>query len=80
VDSALTALAGSPSDASFAYGIANWVLYNGDTTRAVRAFEQLLKGGSWASFGYIAAEADLARLRSRTSRPGMLRDGSPRAR
>ena len=63
VDSVLSSLAGTPSDASFAYGIANWVLYNGDTTRAVRAFEQLLRGGSWASFGYIAAEADLARMR-----------------
>lgn len=64
IDSVLTSLAANPSDASFAYGIANWVLYTGDTTRAVRAFEQLLKGGSWASFGYIAAEADLARLRA----------------
>lgn len=65
VDSVLSSLAGTPSDASFAYGIANRVLYSGDTTRAVRAFEQLLKGGSWASFGYIAAEADLARIRRR---------------
>ena len=63
VDSVLTTIPVSSSDASFAYGIANWVLYSGDTTRAVRAFEQILKGGSWASFGYIAAEADLARLR-----------------
>ena len=62
VDSVLGLLAGTPSDAAFAYGIANWVLYNGDSTRAVRAFEQLLKAGSWASFGYLAAEADLARL------------------
>jgi tetratricopeptide (TPR) repeat protein len=64
VDSVLGAIAANPSDASFAYGIANWALYTGDTTRAVRAFEQLLTGGSWASFGYIAAEADLARLRA----------------
>jgi tetratricopeptide (TPR) repeat protein len=53
----------TPSDASLAYGIANWHLYNGDTTRAARAFERLMAGGQWASFGYIAAEADLARLR-----------------
>lgn len=63
VDSVLGSLAGTPSDAAFAYGIANWALYNGDSTRALRAFEQLLEGGSWASFGYLAAEADLARLR-----------------
>jgi len=64
VDSVLGAPgASSPSDASFAYGLANWLLYSGDTTRATRAFERILGGGSWASFGYIAAEADLARLR-----------------
>ena len=62
VDSILGAGVQNPSDASFAYGVANWVLYNGDTTRAVRAFEQLMSGGSWASFGFIAAEADVARL------------------
>src|SRR5687768_1941418 len=65
VDSILATGAKNPSDASFAYGVANWVLYNGDTTRAIRAFEQLMSGGSWASFGYLAAEADVARLRRR---------------
>ena len=65
VDSVLGVGATNPSDASFAYGVANWVLYNGDTTRAVRTFERLISGGSWASFGYVAAEADLARLRRR---------------
>lgn len=63
VDSILGAGVQNPSDASFAYGVANWVLYNGDTTRAVRAMEQLMSGGSWASFGFIAAEADVAMLR-----------------
>jgi tetratricopeptide (TPR) repeat protein len=65
VDSILGAGVQNPSDASFAYGVANWVLYNGDTTRATRAFEQLMSGGSWASFGFIAAEADVASLRRR---------------
>ena len=65
VDSILGAGVTNPSDASFAYGVANWVLYNGDTTRAVRAIEQLRSGGSWASFGYIAAEADLALMRKK---------------
>lgn len=63
-DSMLAAGVRNPSDASLAYGVANWHLYNGDTTRAVRGFERLLASGQWASFGYIAAEADLARLRS----------------
>lgn len=63
LDSALHSGLGSPSNASLAYGLANWFLYTGDTTRAVRAFEQILNSDQWASFGYIAAEADLAFLR-----------------
>lgn len=63
MDSALHRLE-NPSDLSLAYGLANWFLYSGDTIRATRAFERILNSGQWASFGYIAAEADLARLRS----------------
>ena len=64
VDSAIGAPgAATPSDASLAYGFANWLLYTGDTARAVEAFERIRSGGSWASFGFIAAEADLARIR-----------------
>ena len=44
------------------YGVANWYLYNGDTTRAKEILEQVLDGTSWAAFGYIAAEADMKRL------------------
>lgn len=55
----------NPSDLSLAYGLANWFLYNGDTTRAIRAFERILASKQWASFGYVAAEADLARLINR---------------
>jgi tetratricopeptide (TPR) repeat protein len=51
------------SNASLAYGLANWFLYTGDTTRALTAFERIVASDQWASFGYIAAEADLARLR-----------------
>ncbi|HYC52974.1 MAG TPA: hypothetical protein VEB19_17840 [Gemmatimonadaceae bacterium] len=56
---------GTPSNASLAYGVANWFLYTGDTTRALNAFRQIVKTDQWASFGVIAAEADLARLRRR---------------
>ena len=44
------------------YGVGNWHLYNGDTTEALNIYSQILKGNYWAAFGYIAAEADLARL------------------
>jgi len=62
VDSTLHRLE-NPSDLSLAYGVANWLLYSGDTVRATQAFERILNSSQWASFGYIAAEADLARLR-----------------
>jgi tetratricopeptide (TPR) repeat protein len=61
MDSTLQRLA-NPSDLSLAYGIANWFLYNSDTARAIHGFERIVNSGQWASFGYVAAEADLARL------------------
>jgi len=41
-----------------AYGIANWYFYNGQTDKAKTMLEKILSGKQWASFGYIAAEAD----------------------
>jgi tetratricopeptide (TPR) repeat protein len=46
---------------AIAYGIGNWHLYNGQRNRAKEAFDGLLSQNGWASFGYIAAEADYAR-------------------
>lgn len=48
--------------ATVGYGVANWHLYNGRTDEAVAALEQVLETGQWASFGFIAAEAELARM------------------
>lgn len=44
------------------YGVGNWYLYNGDTTKAKEIFEKVVAGKSFASFGFIAAEAELARM------------------
>lgn len=44
------------------YGVGNWYLVQGDTTRATETFRRVLATGYWPAFGYIAAEADLARL------------------
>lgn len=57
-------LAASESDldrATIGYGIGNWFLYNGDAARARELFERVTASGEWAAFGYIAAEAELAR-------------------
>jgi tetratricopeptide (TPR) repeat protein len=45
------------------YGVGNWYLYTGDRAKAREAFEKVVAGKQWAAFGYIAAEADLARWR-----------------
>lgn len=44
------------------YGIANWHFYNGNEDRAIIMFQNIIKNGNWAGFGYIAAEADLSRM------------------
>lgn len=46
------------------YGVANWYLCEGDTTRAIEIFKQVTAGKHFAAFGFIAAEADLQRLKS----------------
>jgi len=46
--------------------VANWHLYNGRSADAERLFRGVLSGGQWGAFGYIAAEADLARTRGGT--------------
>jgi tetratricopeptide (TPR) repeat protein len=45
------------------YGLGNWYLTQGDTAKAVSIFEQILQTPQWAAFGYIAAEADMQKLR-----------------
>lgn len=49
--------------ASLGYGIGNYFLYNGDREKARTIFQKIVAGNQWASFGYIAAEADLARIK-----------------
>jgi tetratricopeptide (TPR) repeat protein len=53
-------------DATVGYGAGNWYLYNGQHARAEAAFRQIIDqtppGMARFAFGYIAAEADLARM------------------
>jgi len=46
------------------YGLGNWYLCQGDTAKAKNIFESLLASKGWNSFGYIAVEADLARMKA----------------
>lgn len=53
---------GSPSNDAVRYGVANWYLYNGDTTKARQLMEALVDEKAFSSFGYIAAESDLLHI------------------
>lgn len=43
------------------YGVGNWYLCEGDTAKATEIFEKVVSGKHFSSFGFIAAEAELAR-------------------
>ncbi|MDP2959424.1 MAG: tetratricopeptide repeat protein [Longimicrobiales bacterium] len=48
------------------YGVGAWYLLGGDTARAQGVLRRVLGGrDQWAAFGYLAAEAELARLGGR---------------
>jgi tetratricopeptide (TPR) repeat protein len=49
--------------ATVGYGIANWRLMNGDEEGAYRLFRKIVEGESWHANGFMAAEAELARLK-----------------
>ena len=44
------------------YGIAHWHHYNNQLETAVAMYSYMLANGNWTGFGYIAAEAEMARL------------------
>ena len=50
-------------NATYQYGIANWKLIQGETDAAQQMFDRILENPQWAAFGYIAAEAEVARRR-----------------
>jgi hypothetical protein len=49
------------SNATIGYGLGNWFLYNGQPAEANKVFRRITAGNQWASFGFIAAEAELQR-------------------
>ncbi len=59
---------GDPADtadvsrATLHYGLGNWYLVRGDSTRARTEFEQAVASGGWPAFGFIVAEQELRRL------------------
>ena len=51
----------TPSNSALAYAIGNWYAYNDQPEQAKGILNTIVAGSDWASFGYIAAETDLAR-------------------
>jgi tetratricopeptide (TPR) repeat protein len=58
-----TANADALTIATQGYGVGNWYYVNGDHAKAREIFEKVVAGPQWSAFGYIAAEADLQRVR-----------------
>lgn len=50
-------------NATLGYGVANWYRYTGEERLADSLLAEILAGPEWAAFGYLAAEADVARRR-----------------
>jgi hypothetical protein len=45
------------------YGLGNWHLYNGNRKKAKEYFQRIVGTTYWPAFGFIAAEAELSRMR-----------------
>ena len=67
-DALLAGAAAGLDRATVGYGVGNWHLYHGRQDRALAIFRDVVATDQWASFGAIAAEADLARLGAGPSR------------
>lgn len=52
----------SPSNSALSYAYANWLYYNSHKNQAEPILKEIVSGNNWASFGFIAAESDLAKL------------------
>jgi tetratricopeptide (TPR) repeat protein len=48
--------------ATLCYGLGNWYLVRGDTTRARDYFRRSVASGGWPGFGFIISEIELKRL------------------
>ena len=49
--------------ATYGYGVANWHWYNGEREKAIALFRKIVTGKNPSAFGYIAAEAELAKVK-----------------
>ena len=53
----------STTNATLGFALGNYYLEKGQKKNAKELFEKVVSGNQWASFGYIAAEAELKRMK-----------------
>ena len=53
---------GTVGSVTVGYGVAQWYYANGQQEEVRRLLDNVLASGQWPAFGYIAAEADVARV------------------
>lgn len=58
-----TARADDTTIATQGYGVGNYYFVTGNMAKAREVFQKVTSGGGWNAFGYIAAEADLQRMK-----------------
>ena len=58
-----TAKADDTTIATQGYGVGNYYYVTGNMAKAREVFQKVTSGGGWNAFGYIAAEADLQRMK-----------------
>jgi tetratricopeptide (TPR) repeat protein len=58
-----TAKADDTTIATQGYGVGNYYYVTGNTAKAREVFQKVTSGSGWNAFGYIAAEADLQRIK-----------------
>ena len=58
-----TAVADDTTIATQGYGVGNYYFVTGNLAKAREVFQKVTSGGGWNAFGYIAAEADLQRMK-----------------
>lgn len=62
-DEVLAGVEDGVEDATRGYGVGAWALVEGQRDEAAATFRRVVEGDSWAAFGFIAAEAEIARGR-----------------
>ncbi|HMO13917.1 MAG TPA: tetratricopeptide repeat protein [Pirellulaceae bacterium] len=54
--------------ATYGYGVGCWLWLEGDSEKAEAMWRKVVDGANWAPFGFIAAEAEIARIQRDRSR------------